>query len=335
MIFLEKARLATNKAIHDETIRLQMEDGPTTFYELLDKIFSTEAISASQSFEAAAFNPIQDVINGAADVFNQFTSGVTTFLNNGKTKPSDPKPPTLIVPDRNKSYSEQPAVPIDGFFESLAFATNGTGQFLSDLTGGIIDAEVLNSGLDLIGKTVDDFLNGRVDLGGAINRIIGFFTQVFGAENPLGKFIQNLATYLSNNQDGILANIIKFATFINAAVVTIAAIIFNTISNIVGGITKSIYNFFSTVVNNLLGGFFHRLQMGENFDDFGSSFMDIYAAQGIDPTSLAQQFINLANAAVKKILAADPFILSAFLNPNQENITKVFNTIVKVLSDKA
>lgn len=328
MIFLEKARLATDKAIHDESIRLEMEDGPTSFYELLTKIFEVEP---KGDFEAAQFNPIQGVINGAADVFNQFTSGITTFLNNGRTKPSDPRPPPTMIPDRNKSYSDQPATPIDGFFESLAFVTNDTGKVLSDLTGGIIDAEILNSGLDLVGKTVDDFVNGRIDLNGAVNRFVAFFTKVFGAENPLGKFIQNLATYLSNNQDGILANIIKFGTFINAAVVTIFAIIFNTISNVVGGITKSVYNFFSTIVNNFIGGFFRRLQTGGDFSEMGDALMEAYSAQAFEPSSLAQQFMNLINAAIKKILAADPYILANFLNPTPENIKKVFDTVMKVL----
>lgn len=328
MIFLEKARLATDKAIHDETIRLEMEDGPTSFYELLTKIFEVEP---KGDFEAAQLNPLQGVINGAADIFNQFTGGINTFLN-GKGKPSDSKPPSPQVPDSNKSHSGPPALPIDGLLDGLVFVTNDTGKALSDLTGGIIDAETLNSGLDLLGKTVDDFVNGKVDLSGAVNRFVNYFTKVFGAENPLGKFIQNLATYLSNNQDGILANAIKFGTFINAAVVTIFAIIFNTISNIVGGFTKSVYNFFSTVVNSLIGNFIRRLQTGGDFSDMSDVLMETYSAQGFEPTSIAQQFMDLINAAVKKILAADPYILANFLNPTPENIKKVIDTVTKVLT---
>lgn len=349
---IEKIRLGANKAIMDETNRLQMEDGPTNLSELLDKIFSTEAINKAQTHAAAQFNPIQDLINGVGNVFNGISGGVSDIINggvsliNGENKPApggNPvaggNPIVVVGGTTGGNGGNKPTTsPTGGLFQQLAFVTNDTGHVLSEITGGILNADVLNQAFSLAGSTIEEFLAGKISLGEGINRVYDFFAKLYGAENPLGKFIQSLATYLSNNQDGIFANIIKFGTFINAAVVTTVAIIINAASNIVSGIGGGAIQLVSGIINTIFGGFFHRSQSvaQSDFAQFQSALYDTVftqAAQGtLDKTSYAQQIVDIITTAIKKVLVADPFIYTILSKPDEANIKKAIDAIVTVFT---
>lgn len=133
----------------------------------------------------------------------------------------------------------------------LGGITNGTGALLtgvacnvgallSDLTNGLVNADVINATLGLANSTISGVVTGNLNVGDGINEIVGSISQATGADNPIGTFLQNLANHLSNNRDGIIANVIKFSKFINAVVGAVSALITNSIDSIGVSVVKSI-----------------------------------------------------------------------------------------------
>lgn len=213
---------------------------------------------------------------------------------------------------------------------------NDVGGLLNGLTNGLISPDVINEALALVGNILSGVLSGNLGVDSAINQIIGSISQATGADNPLGKFLQNLANYLSNNQDGIIANVIKLSTFINAVSGAIGALISNSIGNVSANISKSISDVISGVIARVLGGgLIHRTQdiTAEDMMAFKNVFLDSMLAVNPNSAAYAQQLYDILYQKVQKIIATDPFVLMFLANPTEENIRRAANAVAKVITE--
>ena len=326
-MFLDNTRKAVNNAIEAEALRSDMENPPTNVQELLQQIFVPELQAGD--FRAAGDNPISNLIDGVGNFFGDLGNTVQAVITNGVGNDKTPSVGSNILSDFNA-------------------ITDDAGKFLGNVTGGIVNTDVVNSALNIVASTADAFVQGRVDLPYVIDQVAALANKFVGSENPLGTFVQNISNYLSNNQDGIIANIIKLGTFINAAIVTIAAIFFNSASNVVGAASKSVYNIFSGVVNNILGAFTGRLQIAnpESFEVYRAAFMDVINADQVATAQLDMSTIlNLLTSGVVSALDA-PLRAAAFEVPNtvfdltlnesvtysaQQDFSAIFDQIIKAL----
>lgn len=265
-----------------------------------------------------------NITNGVGGALGNITNGVGGALGNL----------THVIAGNGTN----PLVSIgNGLGGLIGSITNTTGNILGGLTNGIIDNDVLKGIAGFAGTALGGLLNGTLSVGDIISKGIDQINQFVGGTNPLGKFIQSLAVYLSNNQDGFIANFIKISTFINAIVNTVMAIAKAVVGNVSDGIQKAIFQAVTGIIGKIFGGGLFALQrlqtMGsDEFMELQGVFIDAVRAQSPVGASYIQQIFTIVGEVVKKVFATDPGFLSFLTDPSEENLRKAFTTIYRVVT---
>lgn len=213
--------------------------------------------------------------------------------------------------------------------------TNTTGNLLENLTGGIISHNFLNDTLGFLGGSIAGILDGKVDLASVLKQGLDKLLTFTGANNPLGKFIQSIAQYLSEKPDSLLANAIKVFTFINSVTDTVNKIFGNVVKN---G-TQDIQNFVQGIISKLLfGGSFglHFIQTmtPAEANALQEHFLNAVRAEG-SPVAVAytETMVDILNKLVQRMSIANPNAFSVIYNPSDENIRNFVVTAAKAVSD--
>ncbi|CAO3606720.1 unnamed protein product [Mucor fragilis] len=215
--------------------------------------------------------------------------------------------------------------------------TNTAGNVLGGLTNGIIDNDVLKGIAGFAGTALGGLINGSLSVGDIISKGIDQINQITGGTNPLGKFIQSLAVYLSHNQDGFIANFIKISSFISAVFNTVMAIAKAVLGNVSDGIKNAIFQAVTGIIGKIFGGGLFALQrlqtMGsDEFAVLQGVFIDAVRAQSPVGASYIQQIFQIVGEVVKKVFVSDPAFLSFLTDPSEDNLRKAFTTIYRVVT---
>ncbi|KAL9555073.1 hypothetical protein MBANPS3_002526 [Mucor bainieri] len=265
-----------------------------------------------------------NITNGVGGALGNITNGVGGALGNL----------THIIAGNGTN----PLVSIgNGLGGLIGSITNTTGNILGGLTNGIVDNDVLKGIAGFAGTALGGLISGTLSVGDVIAKAIDQINQFTGGTNPLGKFIQSLAVYLSNNQDGFIANFIKISTFINAVINTVMAIVKAVLGNVTDGIQKAIFQAVTGIIGKIFGGGLFALQrlqtMGsDEFMELQTVFIDAVRAQSPVGASYIQQIFQIVGEVVKKIFVTDPAFLSFLTDPSEDNLRKAFTTIYRVVT---
>ncbi|CEP15264.1 hypothetical protein [Parasitella parasitica] len=275
-------------------------------------------------------NVTSGVTNGVGGLVGNVTGGISGALGNITTGVGGALGNlTHVITDNGLSNG------LGGLIGSI---TNTTGNILGGLTNGIVNNDVLKSITSFAGTALGGLLNGSLSIGDIISNAIEQINKFAGGDNPLGKFIQSLAVYLSHNQDGLVANLIKTSTFINAVSNTVVSIAKAIVGNVTDGIKTAIFKAVSGIVGKIFGGGLfglHRLQTmsSEEVETLQNIFVDAVRAQSPAGASYIQQIFDIVGEVVKKMFVADPNFLSFLTNPSEENLRKAFTTFYRTVTE--
>ncbi|GAA5812598.1 hypothetical protein MFLAVUS_006055 [Mucor flavus] len=212
----------------------------------------------------------------------------------------------------------------------------GIADSAGGLLGNIVNPDLLNGGLALLGKIVGGVSNGTLDIPNAIGQIIDFVAKSTGSSNPLSQFISNVSSFLSQNQDGLISSIVKFGGFFVIVFGTVANLIISSITNagdnLLKGILDLVFNFFGKMMG---GGLFHRLQSVSASDmlAYQTVFLDAVRSESPDAAMQVQAMFNAAHMMVQKILMTNPNVLRFLAEPTQENIDGAVAVVSQIINE--
>ncbi|CAO0792999.1 unnamed protein product [Mucor circinelloides] len=291
-------------------------------------------------------NGVGGIVNGVGGIVGNVTTGVTGTLGNitsgvGSALGNITNGVGGALGNITHAITGNGTNPLvdigNGLGGLIGSITNTTGNILGGLTNGIIDNDVLKGLASFTGTALGGLINGTLSVGEIVSKAIDAINQFTGGTNPLGKFIQSLAVYLSNNQDGFIANFIKISSFINAVVNTVMALAKAVLGNVTDGIQKAIFQAVTGIIGKIFGGGLFALQRlqtmdSEEFMALQNVFIDAVRAQSPAGASYIQQIFDIVGEVVRKVFIVDPTFLSFLTNPSEENLRKAFTTVYRVVT---
>lgn len=347
---MRKVRTIANEVL--PTYETTKDYWPSNFDELVE-LADTQITKNYGDITMMSSNPLQDVINGIFGTVNQVTGGINNvtglvpknitlspgivIINPNSTIASD------IIVDIKKNADKLISTVTKGNVTSLnsvvSSITQKAGSFVDELTGGVISSKAVNQSVTLLGNSIMDVAAGKKDIVDVLTDFLNLSSSVIGANNPLGKFIQNVAIYLSNNPDGVLANFIKIATFINALIMTLTKIAEGLVSGLLQLIVNLIGYILQSLLNLFLGGIFgtHRLQemTAEEVLPLQDLLDSMMRAQSgtTQKSTYIQIIVDILSKVIQKLFVMDPFVLSVLTDPSEANIRRLILEVAKVLTD--
>jgi hypothetical protein len=349
-LFLRKVRTIANEVF--PTYETTKDYWPSNFDELVE-LADTQITKNYGDITMISSNPLQDVINGIFGTVNQVTGGINNVT--GLVPKNITLSPGIVIVNPNSTIASDIIVDIKNNADKListvtkgnvtslnsvvSSITQKAGSFVDELTGGVISSKAVNQSVTLLGNSIMDVAAGKKDIVDVLTDFLNLSSSVIGANNPLGKFIQNVAVYLSNNPDGVLANFIKIATFINALIMTLTKIAESLVSGLLQLIVNLIGYILQSLLNLFLGGIFgtHRLQemTAEEVLPLQDLLDSMMRAQSgtTQKSTYIQIIVDILSKVIQKLFAMDPFVLSVLTDPSEVNIRRLILEIAKVLTD--